>query len=178
MNRPQLEAQLCELPIVQYEFFKTADLTFTPRVRLVCETDCPCYGTSWACPPAVGTVEECRARCLAYPDALLITTMTEVSDIADIEATLATRADHEAVTRQVSALFREQGIETYPLSTESCAICQKCAYPDAPCRHPERMYPCVESHGILVIDIAERFGIEFQAGGNIVTWFSLILYRE
>lgn len=178
MNKPLLESQISELPIVQYEFFETADLTFTSRVRMVCETDCPRYGTSWACPPAVGTVEECRERCLSYPHALLITTMTEVTDIADVEATLATRAAHEEVTHQVDALIRAQGIETYPLSTESCAICRECAYPDAPCRHPDRMYPCVESHGILVTEIAEKLGIEFQAGGNIVTWFSLILYRE
>ena len=177
MDRELLEKQFGELPIVQYEFFETSELTFTQRVRSVCESDCPCYGTSWACPPAVGTVEECRERCLSYPHALLITTMTEVHDIADIEATLATRRDHEKVTRQVNALMQAQGVETYPLSTESCAICEKCSYPDAACRHPERMYPCVESHGILVIDIAEHYGIEFQAGNNIVTWFSLILYQ-
>ena len=177
MDRELLEQQLTELPIVQYEFFDTSELTFTPRVRAVCESDCPRYGSSWACPPAVGTVEECRERCLSYPHALLITTMTEVYDIADIEATLDTRGDHEEITRQVNALLQAQNVETYPLSTESCAICRECAYPDAVCRHPERMYPCVESHGILIIDIAEHYGIEFQAGSNIVTWFSLILYR-
>lgn len=177
MDRELLERQLTELPIVQYEFFDTAELTFTTRVRAVCESDCPRYGTSWACPPAVGTVEECRERCLSYPHALLITTMTEVHDIADIEATLDTRGDHEEITRQAAALLQAQNVETYPLSTESCAICQECAYPNAPCRHPERMYPCVESHGILIIDIAEHYGIEFQAGNNVVTWFSLILYR-
>lgn len=177
MNRKQLEQQLRELPIVQYEFLETAELTFSPRVRLVCETDCTRYGTSWACPPAVGTVEECRERCLSYPHTLLITTMNEVDGIEDLEGTLRTRTGHEEITRQVSELLRAQGAETYPLSTESCAICQKCSYPDGPCRHPERMFPCVESQGILLIDTAERFGIEFQAGGNIVTWFSLILYR-
>ena len=177
MDRDTFERQLSELPIVQYEFFETAELTFTPRVRLVCETDCTRYGTSWACPPAVGTVEECRERCLSYPHALLITTMNEVEDIEDLAGTLETRKDHEEITRQVSELLRAQGTETYPLSTESCAICKQCAYPDGPCRHPEKMFPCVESHGILIIDTAERFGIEFQAGGNIVTWFSLILYR-
>ena len=40
------------------------------------------------------------------------------------------------------------------------------------------MFPCVESHGILVTDLAEKHGIEFLAQGNIVTWFSLILYKE
>jgi hypothetical protein len=39
------------------------------------------------------------------------------------------------------------------------------------------MFPCVESHGILVTDLAEKHGIEFLAQGNIVTWFSLILYK-
>lgn len=177
MNREVLEAQLRELPIVQYEFLKTDELTFSPRVRAVCEMDCTRYGTSWACPPAVGTVEECRARCLQYPQGLLIATMNEVEDITDLEGALATRVGHEEITRQVDALLRGQGAETYPLSTESCAICRKCSYPGGPCRHPERMYPCVESHGILVLDLAERFGIDFQPGGNIAVWFSLILYR-
>ena len=178
MDRKWLEERVGELPIVQYEFFDTEELTFTPRVRLVCETDCTRYGTSWACPPAVGTVEECRERCHSYPHALLITTMNEVDDITDLESTFTTRGFHEEITRQVNDLMKSQGVETYPLSTESCAICEKCSYPDGPCRHPERMFPCVESHGILVLDTAERLGIDFQPGGNIVTWFSLILYRQ
>lgn len=177
MNRQALEQKLCELPIVQYEFFETEELLFTERVRYVCETECPQYGQSWACPPGVGTVEECKARCLSYPHGLLITTMTEVRDIADIEETLSTRGAHEAVTREAAALVRAEGCETYVLSTESCAVCEKCSYPDAPCRHADKMFPCVESHGILVTELAEHYGIEFQAGANIVTWFSVILYR-
>ena len=62
------------------------------------------------------------------------------------------------------------------LSTESCAICEKCAYPDAPCRHPDRMFPCVESYGIVATALAERNGIEFY-NGNLVTWFSVLCYR-
>ena len=177
MDRQNLEQKLCELPIVQYEFFETQELLFTERVRYVCETECPQYGKSWACPPGVGTVEECKARCLSYPHGLLITTMTEVHDIADIEETLSTRGGHEAVTREAAALVRAEGCETYVLSTESCAVCETCTYPDAPCRHADKMFPCVESHGILVTELAESYGIEFQAGANVVTWFSLILYR-
>ena len=177
MDRALLERQMSELPIVQYEFFETEELVFTSRVRAICEMDCPRYGSSWACPPAVGTVEACRERCLGYPHALLITSMTEVADIADIEGTLATRAGHEELTRQVNALLREQGAQTDVLSTESCAICPECAYPGGPCRFPERMFPCIESHGILITETAERRGIEFLAGNNVVTWFSLLLYR-
>lgn len=178
MDRKWLEEQLAELPLYLYEFIDTSELMFTDRVRYVCETECPMYGKSWACPPAVGEVETCRKRCLAYEKALLVSTIAEVSDIANIEETLATRAPHEAITRQVHEMVKQQADETMVLSTEACSHCEKCTYPDAPCRFPDRMYPCVESHGILVTDLAEKYGIDFQAGGNIVTWFSLILYRE
>ena len=177
MDRAKLESELAELPILQYEFISTQELTFSDRIRHVCETECPMYGKTWACPPGVGTPAECRDRCLAYPEALLLTTVAEVHDIADIEETLATRGDHEAVTRQAEALLRAQGLETYVLSTEACTRCKQCTYPDAPCRFPEEMYPCTESHTIIVTDIAEKYGIEFISG-NVVTWFSILFFRE
>ena len=176
--RRRLEEEMARLPIVQYEFFSTDTLTFSPRVRHICETECPQYNTTWACPPAVGTVEACRARCLAYPNALLLVTMAEVEDAANLSCTLPTRAAHEEVTRQVCGVFCAAGVPHMALSTESCAICPQCAWPGAPCRHPDRMFPCVESHGILVTELAERFGLDFLAGANLVSWFSLILYRR
>lgn len=177
MDYDLLESQLSQLPLLQYEFFDTAQLEFSPRIRYVCQTECPMYGTSWACPPAVGTVEECRARCLQYPRGLMIATIQE-ADVTDMTAALATRKPHEEITRQVAAFFAGQGAETLTLSTESCAYCTRCTYPDAPCRHPERMFPCVESHGIVVTALAEQYGLDFYAGTDLVTWFSLILFRE
>ena len=176
MDQQRLEARLAALPLYAYVFLKTEELTFSSRVRDVCRQECPMYNHSWACPPAVGSVEQCMARCRSYPDCLMIATITEVSDIADMEKTLATRAGHEDITRQVRDLLRQEGKEPYVLSTESCAICSKCSWPDGPCRHPERMFPCVESHGILVTALAERYGIDFLAGANLVIWFSLLLY--
>ena len=94
MNREQLEAQLAELPLYQYAFIRTDDLCFSERIRWICAHECPMYGKTWACPPAVGSVEECEARCRRFDDALLIATITEVGDIANMEETLATRAPH------------------------------------------------------------------------------------
>ena len=111
------------------------------------------------------------------PHALYLTTLTEVSDIANLEETLATRAPHEAVTREALAILKPHVKDVMALSTEACAICEHCAYPGAPCRHPELMFPCVESHGIIVTALAEKEGIDFY-GGNLVTWFSLLLFRE
>ena len=137
------------------------------------------YGKTWACPPAVGSVENCRAKCQAYPNCLMIATITEVSDIANVQEALDTRGDHEAITTQVAALMQQQGIRPYILSTEACAICEKCAYLDGqPCRFPEKMHPCVESHGINVIPAMEALGVPFISGENVVTWVSLLFFVE
>jgi len=177
MNLERLEARLQELPLYTYGIYSTDELMFTERVRYICKAECPRYGKSWACPPAVGTVEECSAKCLSYPKFLMISTITEISDIANIEEGLATRPAHEEITRQVRDMLLEETDDVYVLSTESCGICETCAWPDGPCRHPDKMFPCVESHGILVTEMAERNGIDFLAGSNLVTWFSILFFR-
>ena len=179
LDRELLESQLADFPLFVYGFIDPTELEFTQRVRFVCQMECPMYGQSWACPPAVGTVEECRGRCLKYKDCLMISTITEVSDIANIEESLATRGDHEAITTQVAALMEQQDVSPYILSTEACAICARCAYLDGqPCRFPEKMHPCVESHGINVIPAMEMLGVPFISGENVVTWVSLLFFNE
>jgi predicted metal-binding protein len=63
------------------------------------------------------------------------------------------------------------------LSTEACTECARCAWLDGlPCRHPDRMHPCVESHGINLVPVLEENGMEFQFGANVVTWVSLLFF--
>ena len=177
LNMEVLEQQLSQLPLYVYDHIDLNTLEFSHRVRWICEHECPMYGKTWACPPGVGTVGQCRGRCMSYQNCLMIATVTEVEDISDIDETLATRPDHEAITDQVAELLKAQGVTPYVLSTEACAICDRCAILDGePCRHPDRMHPCVESHGINVVPVMESCGMEFQFGCNVVTWLSLLLY--
>ena len=179
MDREKLEAALSELPLYAYFFIDPKSLEFSQRIRYICQTECPMYGKTWACPPGVGTVEECQAKCLGYDNCLLVGTIVETEDIANIDATLATRHDHETLTNQVRDIMQELGTAPYILSTEACAACERCAILDGqPCRKPEIMHPCVESHGINVIPTLEENGLEFQYGGNIITWYSLLFFNE
>ena len=177
MNFDAIEAKLAPLPLFSYHFFDPSELEFTERIRWICQNECPMYSKSWACPPAVGDVEVCKGRCLEYKHCLMIVTMTEVSDIANIEETLSTRPEHEEITTQVQEILESQRIKPYILSTEACAVCDRCAWLDGePCRFPERMHPCVESHGINVIPLFEQLGIPFISGENIVTCVSLLFF--
>ena len=179
MDRTLLEAQLSELPLYVYTYIDPKALEFSSRIRYICQAECPMYGRSWACPPATGEVDACQKRCNSYKNCLLIGTIVEISDIANIDEALATRGNHEAITNEVRDLMRQQGVEPYILSTEACAACDRCAYLDGkPCRFPERMHPCIESHGINVIPVLEENGLDFQYGSNIVTWYSLLFFNE
>ncbi len=179
MDKALLERQLGELPLYRYDWIDPAALEFSQRIRYICEHECPMYGRTWACPPAVGSVESCKAKCAGYSHCLLIATITEVDDIADIQETLSTRPAHEKITNAVRDLMREQGAWPYILSTEACAVCERCAYLDGlPCRLPGKMHPCLESHGINIIPTLEALGERFQYGSNMVTWYSLFFYNE
>ena len=173
----RLEEDLSQLPLYFYGFIDPKSLEFSERIRYICSAECPMYNKTWACPPAVGEVAACERKCKAFESCLLIGTITEVSDIANIDEALATRGDHEAITNQVRDMFRAQGVDPYILSTEACAECERCAWLDGkPCHHPDRMHPCVESHGINLIPTLEENGLEFQYGENIVTWYSLLFF--
>ena len=132
IDQQKLETQIAEYPVCEYAFIKPEEITFLEQVRHICESECPRYGTSWSCPPAVGTVAECKERCRQYTGGFIFTTVAEVSDIENMKEMLDTRKDHEEITRQIRALVEQQCSKTLTLSTESCAICEHCAYPDAP----------------------------------------------
>ena len=173
----KLMERLLQFPIMQYACLNTDEVSFQERVRTVCETECPRYGSSWSCPPAVGSVEECKGRCRRFSHCFVFSTIAEVNDETNMEETLATRLEHERITQEINRIFTEEFGDTLALSTESCDICRHCSYPDGPCRHPDRMFPCVESYGILVTELAEKGQMDFYNGANVVTWFSVIFFK-
>lgn len=176
--KEKIESQITELPLMQYEWLTPQELTFKEEVRHICRQECPMYGRSWSCPPAVGTVEECQRDCHSYDGVFLFTTIAEVNDAADLRETLRTRLEHEKITRRIGELFRAEGLRIKLLSSESCAVCEQCAYPQGACRHPEYMIPCIESQGILVTELAERYNIPFLAGMTTVQWFGMVLFQK
>ena len=71
--------------------------------------------------------------------------------------------------------------ELYPgdkliLSGDGCDRCEKCTYPDAPCRFGNEVYPTVESYGVEVNKLAETVNINYINGANTVTYFGCVIY--
>ena len=179
LNTTKFEKFISDYPIYEYRLLDAKALSVAERVRIVCQQECERYGTTWACPPAVGTLKECEDRIHSYDRAVFFSSVAEVSDIMNMEEMLSTRDAHEELTTAVAEYLKGEGFDTFTLSTESCDICEKCAYlKGEPCRHPERMHPCLESHGVVVSEIVEREVMEYNLGGNTILWFSMVLFRE
>lgn len=171
-----IEESLARHPIFQYGFLETGDLEFKEEVRQICKQECDRYNTSWSCPPAVGTVKECKEKCSSYDQVLFFSTLAEVEDTANLEESLKTKGDHERIVHEVCQDIRKAGMDIWVLSSDSCALCETCTWPDQPCRYPLKMFPCIESHGILVTSAAEKLAMDFYYDNQTVVWFAMIFF--
>lgn len=173
-----IESILLDYPICEYCFGSTAQIPFSDKVFTICETDCKRYGHSWSCPPHAGSIEDNIKRCRSYEHFFLFSTVTEVSDAWNVDACLEAKKSHEALTRELRAHLLEIIPSSHPIHILStgCAICDVCACPDEPCRHPkERLYSS-ESHGIVLMQLVDEMGLCFNYGGDIAVYFSMVLF--
>ena len=146
--KEKFEDFIAQYPIFEYRLLDTADIKVQERVRTICKQECERYGSTWACPPAVGELPECEKKIHSFPQAIFFSSVAEVSDMMNMEEMLSTRMAHEDLTEKVRDFLEGEGYETFTLSTESCDYCKRCAYLDGkPCRFPEHMHPCLESYG-------------------------------
>lgn len=58
LDTNRFEEFISQYPIYEYRVLDAAEIQVRERVRTICKQECERYGTTWACPPAVGTLEE------------------------------------------------------------------------------------------------------------------------
>ncbi|NLO49123.1 MAG: DUF2284 domain-containing protein [Clostridiales bacterium] len=171
-----IEEFIYAYPVCEFACLTPGELNFSDKVRYICERECPNYGKSWACPPGIEPIGLCIEKCLAFDHVFLFTSIAEVSDCMNFDACLQARRSHEQMTRDIKKRFEERFGTVLALST-GCTLCDKCAYPDNPCRHPSDRLSTIESHGILIMETASRLGIMLDCGNNMVTYLSLIFFN-
>ena len=154
-------------------------LVFHPEIRALCEGNaCRSYHTSWACPPAVGTLDECRARVEQYASVMLISHCYTLEDSFDFEgmrrAMHAFKDDMDALRTALSPITDR----FFLLSNEGCGRCAHCTYPDAPCRFPDLLCHSIEGYGFIVSELAAAAGMQYYGGADTVTYFGAVLFSE
>lgn len=160
-------------------YINVADLNYYPEVRAICEgNSCRNYAASWACPPAVGTIAECRERVEQYDKMLLFSKKYELEDSFDFEGMTEGLLDFKGTTDLFAQNLNGILQDYLLLSNEGCGRCAECTYPGAPCRFPQSLHHSLEGYGFMVNELAGKAGLRYNNGPNTVTYFGALLFRS
>ena len=157
---------------------KTRDLNFYEDVRAHCSRECRFYGLTWACPPHIGTLEECREKIARFDKMLLISSPFMLADMMDFTEIDYTASDFQRIVRDMCRRIRPIVDDFFVLRNETCFLCKKCTCPDEPCRYPGDVWPPLESFGLRVSELAELAGVPFLNVHSMAAYFGAVFYNE
>jgi len=163
----------------QYGEIDPREVEFTEEVRQYCEKNtCRKYDRTWACPPAIGTLDECRERAQRYTNMAVFSGKYEVEDSLDFEGMMEGAKDFKKIAARVDAEIKPYLHDYLLLSNEGCGACESCTYPDEPCRFPDQVHGSIEGYGIYVFKLAKQAGIQYNNGKNTMSYFGALLYND
>ena len=76
---------------------------------------------------------------------------------------------------ELHKLLSESFPEARVLSSGTCTLCKPCAYPDEPCRFPDRAMVSMEAAGLVVSDVCTQAGIPYNHGKQTIAYSSCVL---
>lgn len=155
-----------------------SELEFDDWVRDFCENGCRNHNKTWACPPATGSLEECRERCNQFNRMLLFDRCYKLSGSYDSLGIQNAMTDFRRTVDRFDELISPILSRSLFLGNEGCDRCAECTWPDAPCRYPGMLHHTIEGYGFNIAKMARKAGLHYNGGQNTVTFFGALLYDE
>lgn len=152
---------------------------FSQEFLDICRSNsCGSYNSCWACPPAMGTLEECKARIGQYKVGLVFNHISPLEDSFDFEGMQDAAENYRIAVDALHELVKAEGDNISLLANGGCSRCKTCTWPDAPCRFPDKLFPAIEGCGVYVSRLAALAGLKYINGQNTVTYFGMLLCKE
>lgn len=149
------------------------------EVRDMCASGrCQRYGHSWSCPPACGSLEHISKLLSSYTGGVLVQATTVMDGDFDAEAIERAQKKHKEDFATLARQARLLHPDCLPLTAGTCTLCNRCTYPDRPCRYPAKRLSSMEAFGLLVRDVCRDAGLPYYYGPGTLTFSSCILTRE
>lgn len=109
----QIQEIALQSSLFETGYVEISHLRYYPEVRAACEKNvCRAYGTTWACPPAVGSLDECRERVAQYDKMLLFSKKYQLEDSFDFEGMTAGMHDFKRVLSGLPKISKR----SYPIT--------------------------------------------------------------
>ena len=171
--------QALETGFSQAGELNVAALEFMPEVRDMCSADrCHQYGKNWRCPPGCGSIEDAAKRAALYSRGVLVQTIGKMEDDFDYETIQATSQKHKENFAALVQKLRKKYPDLLPMGAGTCTLCEKCSYPGAPCRFPDKSISSMEAYGLWVSRVCELSGVPYNNGKQTITYTSCYLFNE
>ena len=147
-----------------------------PEVRDMCKSgSCHVYGKRWSCPPACGTLDECKEEISRYSKGILVQTVGKIEDSMDGEGMMRAEAEHKDHFLEFEKYLRKKWPNMLSLSAGSCTKCKECTYPDEPCRFPGAAFSSMEAYGLLVTQVCQANKVKYYYGPCTIAYTSCYL---
>ena len=174
-----IDSLLNRSDVFQYRVTEAKSIPFSKAVADACRANaCGRYGSCWTCPPGAGEYTVLEKKIKEYEKAVVFTCKYDLEDCFDFEGMMAGQRETMKILYTVADELRNSGESFMVLGCEGCNLCEKCTYPDAPCRFPEKAVVSVEACGIDVVNLSRKLNINYNNGPNTVTYFCIVLYKE
>lgn len=178
MNFEKISELLSPYGLNQISEIPVDSISIEDEVRKNCEVNaCGRYGKTWGCPPGIGSIAEWKEKIAAFSRAVMFNYVGNIEDSYDFEGMQEIGEKFTEIVSSIDRKLRGTGEKYLLFGAGSCSICEKCTYPEAPCKFPEKMIPSMESCGMFVAKMAEPNGFKYINGANTVTYFGIVLYQ-
>lgn len=154
-------------------------IVFDEGLRSYCEANyCGSYGKNYACPPAIGDVQNVIEEAKGYKKALVFQTIHKLEDSYDFEGMENGANIHSKVAEKIDKHLRDIYTDLIQLTAGSCTICKVCSLIEGkPCRFPDRAVSSLEAYCINVPSLAKACNMNYINGANTVTYFGAFLLK-
>jgi len=153
-------------------------MVYKPEFRASCEENrCGGYDKRWSCPPGAGEPEALIEKAKAFENVLFLDYTHPLEDCFDYEGMMEGSRVHGEITQNLADDAVEKLDEPYLILGHSfCRLCDSCSYPDAPCRHPDRVVVSLSAYCVFVGESARNCGLKYYTGDDTVHYFTAILF--
>lgn len=176
MEYKELEKLALDLGFSYVTRLDASTLSPLAEVRDMCAANtCGMYGKNLACPPACGTLEECRERIGKYRFGILLQMAGQIEDSLDFEGMQEIEARHKKSFFRLIKALRPLYPDMLPLGAGCCTVCKTCIGPGGECRFPDHRISSLEAYGILVNDLCTKNGMKYYYGPGTMAYTSCCL---
>ena len=170
-----------QLGIETYCEFSAEMMVPEERIRAFCaQNKCGNYGGNYMCQPAVGSIEEVKAKLGNFQQGVLLQYAKYLDVKNDRKGAIQVQKDFHSKILQIEDFLSEKGIRpVWGMIGGNCRLCDECrAKTGEPCVNPDKARMSLEAIGIDVLGLLDKLGLDNKFHADKITWTGCILIQE